>query len=284
MEGEYLNKGQNERRASSFVTRLLSGIVLVVATIGLVDWGGLPLFLATLLISMVALFEIYRVCGIERSFIGVIGYLTALSYYLLLWYDQKSYLTLMIIASLMLLLSFYVLTYPKYQIHTVALAFMAVVYVAVMLSYLYETRAMVDGRYLVCLIYLASWGSDTCAYCTGMLFGKHKMTPLLSPKKTVEGAVGGILGASLLGALWGAALSSRLAELGSPVLVCALACGAASLISMLGDLSASAIKRDYAIKDYGHCIPGHGGVMDRFDSVIFTAPAIYFLLTFLKYI
>ena len=100
--------------------------------------------------------------------------------------------------------------------------------------------------------------------------GKHKMTPELSPKKTKEGAVGGILGAALLGAIYGAVT-------GGTVWVYALICAVGGMISMIGDLSASAIKRNQGIKDYGDLIPGHGGILDRFDSVIFTAPNIYFL-------
>ena len=100
--------------------------------------------------------------------------------------------------------------------------------------------------------------------------GKHKMTPELSPKKTKEGAVGGILGAALLGAIYGAVT-------GGTVWAYALICAVGGMISMIGDLSASAIKRNQGIKDYGDLIPGHGGILDRFDSVIFTAPNIYFL-------
>lgn len=274
--------GQTKR--ASFVQRLLSGVVLVILAVILVTSGGLPLFFATLAISLIGLFEMYRVFGIEKRSLGYVGYLTVAVYYGLVYFALEQYMTLMIVASLMLLLSFYVLTFPEYKVSVVAKAFMGVVYVGVMLSCLYQTRMMTDGRYLVWLIFLSSWGSDTCAYCAGMLFGKHKMAPILSPKKTVEGAVGGILGAALLGALFGTAFGGKLYEVENPAVVCACACAIGALISMLGDLAASAIKRDYGVKDYGHCIPGHGGIMDRFDSVIFTAPAVYFALSFLKYL
>ena len=124
------------------------------------------------------------------------------------------------------------------------------------------------------LIFLCSWGADTCAYCVGMLIGKHKMAPVLSPKKSVEGAVGGVAGAALLGFLF------QLATDG-PSYEYAVICAVGALISMVGDLAASAIKRNMEIKDYGTLIPGHGGILDRFDSVIFTAPIIYYLSVFL---
>ena len=115
-----------------------------------------------------------------------------------------------------------------------------------------------------------------------MLFGKHKLAPVLSPKKSIEGAVGGVAGAALLGLAYGLVLGTHMEEFDNPVVACAISCAIAAVISQIGDLAASAIKRNHDIKDYGHLIPGHGGILDRFDSMIFTAPAIYFALTFLK--
>lgn len=103
------------------------------------------------------------------------------------------------------------------------------------------------------------------------------MTPKLSPKKSVEGAVGGVAGAALLGAVYGAAISGKMGG-SAHILSFALICAVGGLISMVGDLAASAIKRNHGIKDYGKLIPGHGGILDRFDSVIFIAPVIYYLV------
>ena len=155
-------------------------------------------------------------------------------------------------------------------------AFFGVVYVSVMLSYIYQTRNLTDGAYLVWLIFLCSWGCDTCAYCVGMLIGKHKMSPILSPKKSVEGAVGGVVGAAILGAVYAAVVGKYL-QAENQVVMYAVICAVGALISMVGDLAASAIKRNHEIKDYGTLIPGHGGILDRFDSVIFTAPIIFYL-------
>ena len=128
------------------------------------------------------------------------------------------------------------------------------------------------------LVFLCSWGCDTCAYCVGMLIGKHKMAPKLSPKKSVEGAIGGLAGAALLGALYALAINQWGGASAQPSAY-ALICLVGGMISMVGDLAASAIKRNHEIKDYGTLIPGHGGILDRFDSVIFTAPVIYYLAT-----
>ncbi|WP_242839364.1 phosphatidate cytidylyltransferase [Oribacterium sp. P6A1] len=277
---ENLKKDHNEKKMSSFITRLISGIILVLCAVVIVPLGGLPLFLLTFIISMIGLFELYRVFGIEKRSLGLVGYLTTISYYVIVWFNKNEYFTLMVVLSLMALMAFYVISYPTYKISAVAKAFMSVCYAGIMMSYLYQTRAMPDGAYLVWLIFLASWGSDTCAYCAGMLFGKHKMTPILSPKKTIEGAVGGILGAALLGFVYATIFRNRFAFILNPGATCAIACGIGALISMVGDLTASGIKRDYSVKDYGTLIPGHGGIMDRFDSLIFTAPAVFFALSF----
>ena len=175
-----------------------------------------------------------------------------------------------ILAGLVILMFIYVFRYPEYHAHQVMAAFFGIVYVGVMLSCIYQARMLPGGHFHVWLIFLCSWGCDTCAYCAGMLFGKHKMAPVLSPKKSVEGAVGGVAGAVLLGVIFAAVTKGPAAEYAG-------ICGAGALISMVGDLAASAVKRNMEIKDYGKLIPGHGGILDRFDSVIFTAPVIYYL-------
>ena len=156
-------------------------------------------------------------------------------------------------------------------------AFFGMVYAGVMMSFIYQTRLLEEGQWLVWLIFICSWGCDTCAYCVGVLFGKHKMAPVLSPKKSIEGAVGGVVGAALLGALYAWAIGNFDAGFAHAPWMYAVLCGVGALVSMVGDLAASAIKRQENIKDYGKLIPGHGGILDRFDSVIFTAPIIYFL-------
>lgn len=146
-----------------------------------------------------------------------------------------------------------------------------------MLSCIYLTRNLPKGIFFIWLIFICSWISDTCAYCVGMLFGKHKLSPILSPKKSIEGAVGGVLGAAIIGGIYVYCLGNHIMKISCPFLIGFFICAVGSVISQIGDLAASAIKRDYAIKDYGRLIPGHGGILDRFDSVIFTAPVIYIM-------
>ena len=108
-----------------------------------------------------------------------------------------------------------------------------------------------------------------------MLFGKHKLAPVLSPKKSIEGAVGGVVFSAIFGGVYGFVISSYVSAQFSMTVACAVVSAFGAVVSQIGDLSASAIKRGFGIKDYGHLIPGHGGILDRFDSVIFAAPMVY---------
>ena len=262
-----------------FGKRLVSGIVLVILAVLVVGLGGIPLFLATLAISLIGQFELYRALGIDHKSIAGIGYISSVVYYLLILFEGRSYMAAMITATLMVFMAAYVITFPEFKTEEITAGFFGVCYVSVMMSYLYLTRELSDGKYLVWLIFLSSWGCDTAAYCVGMLIGKHKMVPKLSPKKSWEGAVGGVLGAAALGFLFGTIFSDRM-DIDGPVFACVFACGVGAVISQIGDLAASAIKRNHNIKDYGNLIPGHGGVLDRFDSMLFTAPAIYYAINF----
>ena len=224
--------------------------------------------------------ELYRATGVHEgktNGLEIAGYLAVVIYYLTIAYLPVSYHLPAVILGVLVMMCIFVFTYPKYQNKQIMTAFFGMIYVGVMLSYIYQTRVLPGGAFLVWLIFLCSWGCDTCAYCVGVLIGKHKMAPVLSPKKSIEGAVGGVLGAALLGAIYAAATGAYNPNPAHTPLIYAIICGVGALVSMVGDLAASAIKRQENIKDYGTLIPGHGGILDRFDSVIFTAPVIYAL-------
>ena len=259
-----------------FKTRLLSGIVLVIILIATVGYGGNIMFALLAVISLIGMSELYKVVDVHKKVLGVVGYIAAIAYYAILYTDQKDDMTMLFILFLIAVMAVYVFAFPTYRAEQVMTTYFGLFYVAVMLSYVYQTRMLPDGGVVVWLIFLSSWGCDTCAYCVGMLIGKHKMAPRLSPKKSVEGGIGGIVGAALLGALFALAMNQWGGASANP-LHYALICGVGGMISQVGDLAASAIKRNHEIKDYGKLIPGHGGILDRFDSVIFTAPVIFYL-------
>lgn len=262
-----------------FKTRLISGIVLVAAALLVIITGGWLLFAVTLALSLIGAFEFFRATGVREegkkfNALELAGYLGIALYYISLVVQWGSMQLMALITAIVVVMAVYVFTFPRYHADQVIASYFAVIYVGVMLSFVYQTRMLQDGEYIVWLIFLCSWGCDTCAYCAGRLLGKHKMAPVLSPKKTIEGALGGVLGTLILGILY--AVFTK-----GPVVEYAIICAIGALISMIGDLAASAIKRNKGIKDYGKLIPGHGGILDRFDSVIFTAPMIYFLAVML---
>ncbi len=263
-----------------FKTRLLSGIVLVILALILIIPGDRILLAASFVISCIGMFELYRVLEIHKSVLALLGYLAAAVYYADLKWKFLGDPMPVFMGFLILLMFVFVFSYPKYTARQIMKAFFGLFYVAVMLSYVYQIRMLERGLYLAFLVFLCSWGCDTCAYCVGVLIGKHKMSPKLSPKKSVEGAVGGVVGSALLVAGYSWIFRAQMGIDGVQTAVLAGIAAVAALISMVGDLTASAIKRNYEVKDYGRLIPGHGGILDRFDSMIITAPIIYYLLVY----
>lgn len=260
-----------------FVTRLISGIALVIIAFITIYFGGTVCFFTVAGISLIGLWELYRALSVHNKMTGYVGYIASAAYFSLLYFTETQYILSLLILFFFALMGVYVFTFPKYKTEDILSAFFGMFYVVILMSHMYLTRIMEGGTFLAGLIFLSAWGCDTCAYCVGMLIGKHKMAPKLSPKKSVEGGIGGIVGAALLGFLYGIFLADYLPVFSNPGVSCSIICGVGAIISQIGDLSASAIKRNHNIKDYGHLIPGHGGIMDRFDSILFTAPVIYYL-------
>ena len=260
-----------------FKTRVISSIVLVALTLGIIILGGPVLLAVMCAVSIRGMYELYRVLKVESLPIAFTGYIACVLYYLNLYFLQGRAFVIISISFLVVLLGFYVISYPRYVTEQFMTVYFGYFYVAVMLSYIYQTRMMENGAYIVWLIFLCSWISDTFAYLTGSLIGKHKMAPVLSPKKSIEGAIGGVVASILLTGLYCYLFRGYTSHETRDIVLLSLFAGVGALISMIGDLAASAIKRNYNIKDYGNIIPGHGGILDRFDSVIITAPIIYYL-------
>lgn len=266
-----------------FWTRLASGITLLMIAIASLYVGEWSLLVLLFLCSMVAYRELTKVFGVNAgkskfSTPEIIGFLGVIAYYAAVYFSRDRVILLMCIVTLFLAEMFvYVIAFPKYKDSQIMSSVFSFLYAPVLLAFVYLTRAGENGIYLVWLILISSWGCDTCAYAVGMLIGRKKIFPKLSPKKSLEGCIGGTLGCALIGGLYGYFVVEKILPGQNIALVIAFICAVAGIMSMVGDLAASAIKRDHGIKDYGKLIPGHGGVMDRFDSMTVTAPVIYFL-------
>lgn len=272
-------------------TRVISGVVLLVVLALMLILGGPVLWTGLLIVSLIGTFELMRIMKTENRAMGYAAYLGVIIYYLAILVkkpegvDETKFLLSALIIDLLIIMCVFVFTYPRYNANQAMAALFSIIYVAVMLSYVYRIRVTAGGIYTVWLVFVASWVNDTCAYFSGVTLGKHKMTPKLSPKKSIEGAIGGVVGATLVGLLFGAIVSKNLTDgISNPLLAFSSASFFGSFIAIVGDLAASAIKRSFKIKDYGKLIPGHGGILDRFDSVIFTAPVIYAAINIVNYI
>lgn len=190
-----------------------------------------------------------------------------------------AFLAMMAFAYLFLLFTVAVLSGGRLKYSTVAEAVIGVVYATVGFASIAMLRKISGGEYLFGMVFVAAWVTDTMAYFTGRFLGKHKLCPNISPKKTIEGSIGGVVFCALSFLLYGFIVQKIVGVTPNyPMLF--ISGLALSLVSQIGDLAASLIKREHGVKDYGKLMPGHGGVMDRFDSILAVAPVLLVLCGF----
>lgn len=266
--------------------RIVTGTVIAVLLVILYllsDYIIYPIALA--LLAFGGVFEMLRVLGQHTTrILAVPAYLLALAMPIVCFFLLKDHDGTIAVAVLALLLflyllwSFLVAVFAKGQIRFSDLSeiFVSVTYVVVCFSALSILRYLPMGFYQCGMVYIAAWISDVFAYFTGVLFGKHKLIPEISPKKTVEGSLGGILFAALAMLLYGFLLSV-FADVTPNYWILGIGGILLPIAGQIGDLLASLLKREHGVKDYGRLMPGHGGVMDRFDSVLAVAAATMIL-------
>ena len=253
----------------------MTAVLGIPFAIGVLWVGGLSLSITMLVLSIIGLYEIYGAIKGQYKPIVLFGYITVILYYVLLNTVQNYFIVFFSIV-VVILLTVMVIKYPKYNIVDVGLTLFPIIYVGVLFSLVLLTRQLSQGIFWVWLIPISAWGSDTFAYFTGLTIGKQKLAPTLSPKKTIEGSVGGAIGAGILGYIYilmYTAITKSKPEVDTVIVIAAVVMSA--IWSQVGDLAASAIKRYFNEKDFGNLLPGHGGVLDRFDSLLFVAPIIY---------
>ncbi len=257
-------------------TRIITAVIAIAVFIAVVYF--LPAFCFTLAVSVicaVTAYELTAQSGIVKlaslsavscAFAAVAPLLASLATF-------EKYVLVYLFAAVVALFVVWLLNYGKANLVMVITSFFAGAVLPLMFSVIVRIYALENGKILILLPFLAAWMTDTGAYFTGVFLGKHKLCEKISPKKTVEGAVGGII--TCVAALVAFAYFLKL-----PINYISFGVGALvlSLLAQAGDLSFSIIKREYNIKDYGNIMPGHGGVLDRFDSTMFTIPATYVLL------
>ena len=257
------------------VRTITAAIILAVAIPILIFSKYIVYPIALALIALAAVFELLRVIGVHRTWhvcapAYIISVALPLSAYFITESTRVRYLlcvAAVIFAYMVYLMSIAVFSHGKITFAKIGEVFVSVTYIVVSLSALSTIRYMAHGMFCFLLVFITAWVSDSMAYIVGSLIGKHKLIPEVSPKKTVEGAVGGVISAIIGCLLYGLIIES-VTEVGSNYLSLALIGLTLSVVSQLGDLIASLIKREYGVKDYSNLLPGHGGIMDRFDSVL----------------
>jgi len=182
-------------------------------------------------------------------------------------------------AIIMLLFIRIIITQMKINFADIAATLFGILYIVGFLVFIPLIRALPDGNLFIWYIFFVAWGTDTFAYFTGVKIGKHKFTSI-SPKKSIEGSIGGIIGASIICCIYTYYLNN-FQGLNINYLYIIIASIILSILSQIGDLSASSIKRFNDVKDFGNLIPGHGGILDRIDSVIFISPWVYLIFSLL---
>ena len=265
---------------SSLASRILVAMVGVPILAWVVLWAPLPvLAVAVALLAAIGGLELQQcVSGVKTGGIVTLSAVLPLAV-ALCWYFAPAYVSAVLCAAVVVLF--------LYAIHGAgAVKFnqtMAAVFATVVISYSFAafvrlTELGLHRAYLL-LPFILSFACDTFAYIVGCTMGKHKLAPKVSPKKSIEGSVGGILGNILCGLLFAFVMDRWFGgSIGyGAMAVLALCC---SIVAQVGDLSFSLIKREFGIKDYGHLFLAHGGVLDRFDSVLFVAPVVEIVLNF----
>ena len=243
------------------------------------------------IVSALAVYELlYQTQYVTSKLVLVVSVAFALFFPMLYLKPFKHYLIAMAAFYLVFLGAMFLMRHEKYMLPSICTAFLVTLLVPVVfsVSIILRDRLYPDGIFYYVLALGGGWFADSGGYFIGSLFGKHKMAPKISPKKTVEGAVGGIvatiLGYLLIGLLYTLYRSCMGEAIHVSYLMLAFAAPVCAVAGILGDLFASVIKRQTGIKDYGNILPGHGGIMDRFDSVLFVSPVLYVFISFASFV
>ncbi|MGP4072215.1 phosphatidate cytidylyltransferase [Piscibacillus sp. B03] len=257
-------------------TRIITAIIGLAVFLPFVLYGSWPFIIFIYIIGTIGLFELLNMKRISvLSFPTLVGIL--LLWLFLLSSEMTNILdvipltkTEILYALVFILLAYTVLVKNRFSFDDVSFVLLSALYVGIGFGYVIETR--LAGLEFLLYALLIVWFTDSGAYFAGRAFGKHKLWPIISPKKTIEGFFGGIIGAVIIGII--IQLTLDIHEHMWVVIVVSIF---ASLLAQIGDLIQSAFKRIYDIKDSGHILPGHGGILDRFDSLIFMVPFLHFI-------
>ncbi len=256
--------------------RIITGVLAIIPVILILISSETIVHIAVALISLYALHEMYVAVGINKKIAVYVLSIIFSAIFLVVGFE---FIAPLLYAYVVALLVCVIFNHKTIKITDISTSFFMVLYIIFTMAHIIMVRKAPYGNINIFFIFIGAFSTDTFAYFVGVTMGKHKLCPDISPKKTVEGAFGGVLGAIVCFLIMGYIinLSFDLQVNYLYLIILGLLC---AILSELGDLAASIIKRQYGVKDYGNILPGHGGIMDRLDSIIFIAPLIYY---FVKY-
>ena len=255
-------------------TRIITGLILLAVILPCVILGGIAFKVLIGIVAGIAVFEMLSICNRPRAHFYLYPIVGLFVFYSL-FFDQSLLVSSEIMILYMIILMACSMFDEGINFLRLSYYFTAGVLIAVGLHMLYQLR-MTYGFDYILILALATFGTDTGAYFTGMCFGKHKLNPRLSPKKTIEGSIGGIILGTVLSGLYGAYI-----QIDMPLVWFIVMCFILTITSQIGDLTFSSMKRIFEVKDFSQLLPGHGGILDRFDSILFNAMVFGILLHFI---
>lgn len=254
--------------------RVVSALIAIPILLFFVLKGGIIFKIGVSIITAIAVYEYINAFKDKYKVIEPVLILFFIINQVLLYIsDITKYDTMLIFLVLLFSMAYPIFT-KKYTIISSAFTVLGYVYIVNFFNLLVKINEIPDGNRLIWLVFIIAWSCDTLAYYTGRFLGKRKLCPDVSPKKTVEGSIGGILG-SIIGLIIWKLFNANINLNFIQLLFLGFFGG---IVSQLGDLSASLIKRHVGIKDYGNIMPGHGGILDRFDSILFITPVVYYYI------
>lgn len=259
--------------------------------------GGTYLRVLIAILSLLGMYEFYKVIkSKEINPISVVGYIMCIIYYIVLSNNMDFKYTILIFTFAVFIMFCIPTINTKYNFIDISVTMLGFIYVAVFFSFIVlvniKNKTVLNtnvdiGRYFVWIIFISSWMCDTAAYYSGKYLGKqgkHKLCPKVSPNKTVEGSIGGMLGSTVSCMIFGQLINTygtNMKLLHISLIHYAFIGILSGIFSQFGDLAASSIKRHVNVKDYGKLIPGHGGILDRFDSILFSSVIVYYYVSFI---
>ncbi|HZK28559.1 MAG TPA: phosphatidate cytidylyltransferase [Thermoclostridium sp.] len=281
--------------------RIISGAVAAIALFVVMRLSPFVMGVVVFIAALIALYEFYQaVKKVNLRPTKIAGFFMCTLFFLYLsrtfvngtnsvlekvfnFVFQQDIIYLVVYILTVFMLTQLIFRYRQFKLEDIAITLLGLIYIPFLLSFILLLRLMSNGYELSWLIFIGAYSTDTFAYFIGKFFGKRKVLPEVSPNKTVAGCIGGVIGSVICVTLYGALYINNVTNLNANIIhyiIIGVLCG---IVAQLGDWTASAIKRIVDIKDFGHIMPGHGGILDRIDSLLFVAPAVYFYVKLLVY-